>query len=68
MKTPQELTDEVFNIITKNSSGKISDLIIAYKEAENVLKNSLSAAYNLGLKDGKQQVKNELINKQKKEN
>lgn len=61
----ESLTDTIYSTFTqKASSGKISDLIIAFKEVNNILKVELEKAY----KNGYEAAKNELKIKQQKEN
>lgn len=64
----KDLTDEIFQIINSNTSGKVSDLITTIKNVENHLKKTLDNEYLKGFEDGKKAVNQKRINKQIKEN
>lgn len=63
------LTDNVYNIILqKGASGQISDLITAFNEIKNILKNELSKEYLRGYNTAEKELERKNILKQQKEN
>lgn len=64
----EELADQIYQIIGKGSSGKISDLIVAFSEMKNLLRAELSTHYNKGYHDGIDFQQKLQIKKQQKEN
>jgi hypothetical protein len=64
----KDLTDEIFQIINSNTSGKVSDLITTINNVESHLKKTLDSEYLKGFEDGKKAVNQKRINKQIKEN